>query len=181
MDALERENLLQIIQKQVHRYPKLQVQDLYKLLFQAACGGEHLLSETSEARDFLFAEWQTLSVPFENEPLVESIDPKNQIIRVNLRPFKEKGGRPEQIFILFQRSAETVSRDTGMLKTYWTALGEMVLDVELSFRIDNIQTFWETMTAEGFPPVHHSKIYRQAYQPHYRVLLRRYWEGRETD
>ncbi|HDQ45793.1 MAG TPA: hypothetical protein ENN17_09905 [bacterium] len=181
MNALERENLLRIIRKQIHRYPRFEVQDLYKLLHQAACGGHHFPEDEAEARGILLAEWKDLEAPRENEPLVERIDPKEQIVRINLRPFKAQGGLPEQIFFLFKRSVGEIRPDTGLLIRYWDAVSEMAEDVELPFRIDHLGSFWESMRKEGLPPARHSQAYRRAYQPHYRIILRRFWEGREFD
>lgn len=181
MDAIERESLLQIIRKQVALYPKFEVQDLYKLCYQITQGGIHYIHEIASARNDLAAEWRGLSEPFFNEPLIEQIDPQQKFIRVNLRPFKEEGGTPEQILRLFERSLKSFRPDETRLSLYWNAVMDMVDTVEVSFTKKALHEFWEAMKENGFPPVRHSKAYRKLYQPAYRLVLLKYWEGKDLD
>lgn len=179
LDALERENLLQIIRKQIVLYSKFEVQDLYKLCYQITQGGVHYIHEMASARHDLSVEWRSLKDPFFHEPLIENIDPKHKLIRVNLRPFKEQGGTPEQILNLFERSLKAVIPDEKRLEGYWNAATEMVEAMELPFTKHAIYTFWETMKENGFPHVRHSRPYRRIHKPAYRLVLLKYWEGKD--
>ncbi|NQT26924.1 hypothetical protein HQ585_16325 [candidate division KSB1 bacterium] len=181
MDALERENLLQIIRKQIVLYPKFDVQDMYKMCYQVTQGGIHYINEMATARIDLSTEWRGLKDPFFNESLIENIDPRQKLIRVNLRPFKEQGGTPEQILNLFERSLKETTPDESLLKQYWDAAIQMVDELELPFTKNAIREFWDAMQENGFPPVRHSNFYRKMHQPAYRLVLLKYWEGKDQD
>ena len=181
MDAIERENLLQVIRQQLTLYPKFDVQDLYKLCYQITQGGIHYIHEMATARNDLSIEWRGLTDPFLNEPLIEHIDPRQKLIRVNLRPFREQGGTPQQILNLFERSLKSFAPDEQKLSVYWSAVIDMVETVEVSFKRKALKEFWKAMEENGFPPVRHSKAYRKIHQPSYRLVLLKYWEGKERD
>jgi len=44
----------------------------------------------------------------------------------------------------------------------------------LPFALDELRRFFAAMQAQAFPAVHHSKRYRQAYRPAYRVIVQRF-------
>lgn len=181
MDAIERENLLQIIRKQIVLYSQFGVQDLYKLICQITRGPAHFVPETDTLRDHLFSEWHSLNDPFFHESLVEKIDPLQKIIRVNLRPFREQGGTAEQILSLFGRSIKEFEPDPGRLEHYWNAMTQMAEAMELPFTRNVLAAFWAEMQEKDFPPAPHSKAYRKYHKPAYRLVLTKYWEGKDSD
>ena len=67
------------------RYPHCGVEDLYKLLHQAAMGSEHAAPEESIARSWLEQELSQLG-PGPAEPIVDPIRPDGEVVRVHLRP-----------------------------------------------------------------------------------------------
>lgn len=181
MDAIERENLLQIIRKQIMLYPKFNVQDLYKLFYQITQGGIHYIHEMASVRNDLSIEWRRLNDSFFDEPLIEHIDPQKKLIRVNLRPFKDQNGTPEQILSLFERSLKASEPDENRLTLYWEEAIKMAEEMELPFSVKIMTDYWETMKMSGFPPARHSKGYRKIHKPAYRLILFKYWEGKDPD
>jgi hypothetical protein len=43
------------------------------------------------------------------------------------------------------------------------------------FRRKDVAEFFEQMAGRGYPVVHHSTLYEEAYHPAYRVIARDYW------
>ncbi|HCM96863.1 MAG: hypothetical protein A2X25_05395 [Chloroflexi bacterium GWB2_49_20] len=71
------------------RYPHLQVQDVYKLLYQAAMGSGHAVPDAARAQAWLEEEMRSLKADA-HQPLVEQISPEarleRRIVRVHLHP-----------------------------------------------------------------------------------------------
>ena len=69
----------------------MEPRDLYKLLYQGVRGPEHIIASPKDFTERLVEEWDKLDLA-ENDPLWESIRPDGSLLRLNLRPFKARGG-----------------------------------------------------------------------------------------
>ncbi len=161
----------QILSNQVVRYPKLQLQDLYKLIYQAAMGGEHAIQDIATARHNLEGELNGLGEGLEERTL-DPISPDFRIVRINLRPYIAEGGDPTVLLTAFIRTAKEYKGIWAHFRRYWSYVERMAMVGELPFARDEPERFFVKMEAEGFPVVHHSMAYRAAYQPAYRVIAR---------
>jgi len=171
----ERDVLYRIVQDQLRRHAGFGIEDLYKMMFQATCGGEHLMKNKAEAKKILFDEWEHLDKVQKGEPLREVIDPRGEVLRVNLRVYKKIGGNPRRLFGIFVRSAKDFLSDRDRLIRYWKFLVEMTKSGEIPFSKDDLEDFWIDVERKGFPAVHHTKAYAEANQPAYRVVLQHHW------
>ena len=151
--------------------PETRIEEAYKWLFQAANGGEHAIPDEESARRWLESEWKSLGTASPAEPLEVPLRPDGALIRLNLRPFRDRGGIPQDLLHAFLRSARSFEPDPDLFRASWAALGE-----ELSVRplgpLNRAE--WsrldEAMRAKDYPAVHHSPTYRAARRPAYRVL-----------
>ncbi len=153
------------------RYPAMQVQDVYKLLFQAAMGSEHAIQNPQAARKWLEEEMVNLG-DGPDEPLVDPISPGG-IVRIHLRPYIQNGASLDALLDAFIRTANEFVATPDRLPAYGQLAVEMAIRGRLSFSSSRIGEFWKEMAGQGFPAVHHSKEYVAAYRPAYRVIL---WE-----
>lgn len=150
--------------------PALEIADAYKWIYQATEGGEHAAPSREEVAAWLAREWATLGAPLPGEPLVEPLGDSG-IVRLNLRPFRSRGGDPTALTDAFLASAADVRPDRESFSRAWRALG-----VELgSGPIGRLtRDAWVALDAkmkpQGYPAVHHSAAYERAHQPAYRVL-----------
>lgn len=155
------------------RYPLSAVDDHYKLCHQAALGSEHALNDVQAARSWLDQELDEIAkappASFD-EPLIEVISPGSQILRVNLRPFLRSGGAPDNLFQAFVLTANRPRGNTDLLQRYWQTIIELARQGEILFQPQRLNEFIVEMALNGFPAIHHSQTYRQAYQPSYRVI-----------
>lgn len=173
---IEKDCLLYIIRDQIRRRPAICVQDLYKLVFQATCGNVHLLKNSKEVKSTLVEEWKELGKIRKGEPLLEMIDPMGRIIRVNLRVFRKIGGSVDPLFNLMVRSARMFSADRKRLETHLAWIADWAEEGKIFFEKEELTRFWSDMEERNFSPVHHSKNYTDAYNPAYRVVLKKLWE-----
>jgi hypothetical protein len=160
----------------MNRYPAMEIEDLYKLVFQAAMGSEHAVASVESARQWLERELSTLH-GVSDEPSSEPLSPDGSLVRVNLRARIERGGRMDDLLDAFVQTANQFEGSPEKLRAYWGEVGEMVVARAIPFQKSALDAFFAEMEAQGFPAVHHSTTYREKYHPAYRVVLRELLEA----
>jgi hypothetical protein len=159
-----------LLTAQALRYPRLEIQDLYKLIFQAAFGSEHAVGDFEVVRGRLMRELRALT-PDPEEPMAEPVSPDGRIVRINLRPYLANGGDPAALFEAFVRTGREYRGAGATLQRYWCYAERMATAGLLTFAPEALRGFFAKMQAAGFPAVHHSPAYTTAYRPAYRVVL----------
>lgn len=151
------------------RYPLMTGSDIYKLLFQAAMGSSHAALDMESARLLLKNE---LMNPGNGpvEPLKDVISPCGRIARINLRPYAEEELDPEALLSAFFRTGREFTGSEDTLELYCSWFIHMIDKNMLLVKFRNIDTLFKNMMSSGYPAVHHSAIYRNAYSPAYRIV-----------
>ena len=166
----EEKSFRRILAAHTNRYPELEIQDLYKLMYQAVMGSEHAVSDTTEARIWLERELKTLTEgPV--EPVIETISGEGRIARVNLRPYLAAKGNVDALIDAFVRTGDEHRGARAGLKRYCSYLEGAANVGSLPFTLNALRGFFVRMEAQGFPGVHHSTTYRASYSPAYRVIV----------
>lgn len=169
---MNEERLVALLRTHVNRYPECGVMDMYKLLHQATFGPGHLIASKKNAREWLERETESLT-PVRTAPLVESVHPDGQIVRLHLRPYLAYGAPLKLLLEALVRSAELVQGDLDIMARRWSFFDGLCQGVYASrFDRQEVLLFGRTRAREGWPAVHHSPAYQTAYQPRYRVLVR---------
>ena len=176
-DLNEKEILLQIILEQIRRHQGFYIQDLYKMLYQASCGGRHLLMDPVESKKKLLEEWDSSERIPKGEPLLEVIDPRGEVIRVNIRIYKKTGGKLDELFKAFQQSAMNFPDDKDRFIGLWGVAMELAENREIPFSKVLMEDFLIDQGKLDLPMIHHSDPYIDANRPSYRVVLKQYWAG----
>ena len=149
------------------RYPELALQDVFKALYQSAFGCEHLIADPSAAADYIRAEAARSGDRISE--LVELLG--GDYCRVHLGILQD-GLNAETFARLFALSARHEECGREKLEAMLTALQTMADAGELPFSAQETAEAVETWRRDGFPPLHHSEVFRQNYAPAYRVLRR---------
>ncbi|MBO7304123.1 MAG: hypothetical protein J6V09_02765 [Clostridia bacterium] len=157
--------------KHYQAYPKLQIEDVFKYLFQSALGCEHLLTDENAALGYIKREYESVSKT--DAPLVDALD--GNFSRVHLSTLN-CGLTAETLAKTFFLSASPVSDGKKALEEKLALAGELIgegslpLDAKL---FDSMLEGWRDM---GFPAVRHSDTFRKSYRPAYRVISNRFSE-----
>ena len=159
-------DMIQVLQSHISRYPLLQLQDIYKLLYQAAMGAEHAVPSPAQAKKYLLREIKTMG-PGPSEPLCDPISP--HITRIHLRPYLSQNLDINILLNAFLKTAKNYTGSIALLKTYWQAVYALN-----HFPHKEANAYFTYMEQAGFHAVHHSDPYRKAYKPAYRIILREY-------
>ncbi len=160
-----------VLVSHARRYPLLREQDLYKLLVQAALGNEHASADAEQARKWFDREIREMGEgPL--EPLFEAIDLEGKILRVHLRPLARSAFDPAMVLDAFLASGKSFQGSTERLENYLQTALSVSSQNTFSFSEKQLEEYLDLMRSQGFPAVHHSKEYRSAYRPAYRVVAR---------
>lgn len=151
-----------IVAEQLMLHPSMQPRDLCKLCYQAARGGDHLLTDLAAARAYLEAELG--SVAAEEIPLCEPIS--SEYVRVNLAAWKAEGRSSEELFEFFARGGGRC----GDVEFYLAVAERVWCQSGRSSKA--LSAFLKEYRWAGCPALHHSEEYRRAERPAYRVLRR---------
>ena len=155
---------------QLKKHPSIMPQDIAKICYQAAMGAEHLLPDTSAARRYFDAEFDSTE-PREGE-LYELLS--DDICRVDLGAWRATGMPREWLFNMFVGTATVERCGRAALEEYLCAAEEVVFDSEVAFSKEEWREFMEKYRAAGLPAVHHSQNYRENEHPAYRIVDRRF-------
>ncbi len=153
-----------ILRDHLSRYPALQIQDLYKLLHQAAMGSEHAVSDREAVHRWLARELVEMGSGTA-EPLLDPISHNGEIVRIHLRPYVAAGHDPMKLLDAFIRTANEHHPDAQLLEQYWQDALTMGI-----FPAPEMDGFFRKLKDKIFPAVHHSAEYEKRYDPAYRVV-----------
>jgi hypothetical protein len=170
-DITETDALQSILQDQLQRYPMMQMEDLYKLVFQAAMGSEHAVPNRTAVQDYMQKELASLG-DGPDEPLIDPISPDGEIARVHLRPYIRAGADLSRLLEAFIETSNRHRGNTRHLKRWWRFAAQQMQQGRLPFDSHQARSFLQQMETQDFPAVHHSQIYLEHYRPAYRVVLR---------
>ncbi len=167
----------EILLRHLARYPRMQVQDAVKLLYQSEFGGGHMIADPAESLRRLRGEWVSVresggeSRGLQEEALQEPSFEKigDGLCRMNLSVLDE-GLSPETLNRMF---VVTAGRTAGTVRGF-----EEKLDMlrrccgrgETPFSLEELDRYLSEYRDRGYPAVSHSEIYRQNYHPAYRVV-----------
>lgn len=173
--ARENDSLIRLLDYHFERYPEMQTDDIYKMLYQGSMGVGHFIGNPEGARRYLEREY-TQVIPDHEIPLAEPVSISGDLVRLNIAPYKALGGDVESLFRAMMKTAgefQPAKTDLIDLLQQTVILSETniipIEPAEFSDLMDEVAEY-------DYPAVHHSDIYREAYKPAYRVILRKYAE-----
>jgi len=156
-----------ILKSHFTRYPAMQIQDIYKLIHQAALGSEHAISNPEAAYAWLTREINEMGEGMA-EPVMDPISADGEIVRVHLRPYIASGKAIDLLLNAFLRTAQEFHGDPRTLERYWKSAIDMG-----RFPRPSMEEFIRPMKVQNYPAVHHSPDYEKLYRPAYRVVWRK--------
>ncbi len=158
---------MKIIKEHLRRYPAMQLQDLVKLVFQRTFGPEHMI--TNVDKSLVLLKKELAGVEFDpNAELAEDIG--EQFVRIRLTAAKNliSAEKLNEIFVLSAQKRQNAVQDFE--KTF-----ELIKsDSSLPFPINEIDEYLEAYRAANYPAISHSDVYKREYEPHYRVVNKKF-------
>ena len=176
--TLHAQDIEKFVKWQMESYPESRLLDIYKSCFQNYMGAEHLVTDSERVKAYLHQELETTTLdelmPWYYEPC--GID--SNYYRVSIRAIKEDIISEEMLLDAFVRSANSVERPSvESWRNRWHmiigTIDQMQLDLPL---YEEDKQFIDSILSAGKYAISHSPEYREAYHPHYRIVIRRIFE-----
>ena len=151
--------------------PKLEIQDVYKLLYQSVFGVGHIIRSGGQAMECLRREIEAIDLRIQpDEELAENISLDWKTVRVNLRPFKRRDMVAERLFEAMRMSAESNRGTMDEFRRIWGDFGSLVRSGAFGLEPWKLKEFDRFARDNKYPVVHHSHAYSRLYAPSYRVV-----------
>ena len=160
----------QLLAGHLTRYPAMQLDDIYKLLHQAALGPGHAVTNSAAARQRLEAEIDALRDVGISETAQDIISPDGRLARVHLRTYLASGGTADALSRAFVETANAYSASPEKLAKFCGCLGDLAKAGFIPFEQAQVEGYFANVARDGYPAVHHSHAFRHAYNPAYRVV-----------
>ena len=151
-------------------YPLAGTDDLYKFLHQAVYGPGHAIPSREAAAVRLEREIENLDAPFEGEPTCDALGGEPPLVRVNLRPFVADRGDPDLLLDAFVSSSEPKRGESRRMTTVLSLAASYVQCAGRGELAPELKELSTELAEKGYPAVHHSEAYVEAYKPAYRVV-----------
>ena len=166
----------QSVRSQLQMYPKSTLQDIYKNLFQDRFGPEHIISDTASAR--LYFEKELASFETSNSVEVEFLGLNHNYVRVSLMTVKQGKIPQEKLLTAFCNSAKKINNsDVKKWHEDWKKIVKIIRRMDLNildFEKDALEI--DRFLSQGKYAMHHSAVFRENYQPHYRIVEKNIFE-----
>ena len=147
------------------KYPDLQIQDLFKFIYQSVFGCEHLALSLEKSIEYINKEFEGQRP--ENYAETEPLDGNYQRVPLSVL---NKGLSAETMGKLFFFSAKAEKNGLLDLTEKLEVLRELVKEKKLPFSSKNFEKEVEKWKAEGYSALHHSKVFKEKYNPSYRLI-----------
>lgn len=166
---MDSENTSRLLIAHYSKYPGLQIQDIFKYLYQSTFGCEHMVSSPEKVVNYIRQEYKNSCL--QNNPVSEALD--GNYHRVNLSCLNT-GLSPDTLGKLFCLSAKKEENAKEKLIEKLIIVQELVDKKILPFEKAEFEKAVNKWKKNEFTPVHHSDIFKNKYNPCYRVIASKY-------
>lgn len=165
-----------ILLKQYDRYPKMQIRDMVKLIYQNEFAGGHMIRNEKSSLEKLKNECSLLKSNSTNEKILENVFDEigNGLCRLNLKSLEHYDIKLTTINKFFLATANSIC---GSIKSFEEKLEVLIQcceDGELPYSVEELKGYLNDYKDKNYPPVSHSETYRSAYNPAYRIVKSEY-------
>lgn len=158
--------------KQYDLYPKMQIQDMVKLIYQNEFAGGHLIENEKDSLQKLQEECCFLEQHSTNRRIHDNAFEEigNGLCRFHLIALRFNRIKLSTVNRIFLITANSVCGSIQSFEEKLDVLRKCCKDRELSYPLEELVTYLYAYKHQGYPPVSHSEVYRTAYAPAYRII-----------
>lgn len=175
-----------VLLEHFRKYPKMQISDAVKLLYQSEFGGGHMIADPARSLERIRREWKDIQDRDkaaghpEADTRIEAAADRGAakamcenigggMYRIHLTVLDD-GLAAETLNEMF---VQTADRKVGTRESFENKLALLVeccKSGDLPFNEEQVRTYLEQYRQQGYPAVSHSDIFREQYHPAYRVV-----------
>lgn len=146
------------------KYPELQLQDIFKYIYQSSFGCEHMVPSLDAVTDYMRKEYE--NAVFSSE-LYDKLD--GEYTRVHFSVLQQ-GLSINTFAKLFYLSAKKEANGEKELENKLSAVRELISENILKVSLSDFENQAAQWKENGYPAVHHSDVFRKVYSPAYRII-----------
>lgn len=148
------------------KYPKSEIQDFIKLIYQATFGTGHMIDSPAKSLTRLKEEISALESVSFSEDLYDYIS--DDYVRINLRVYKHYN---LNVNLLNESFTNTSNMFVDNDKIFTEELNKLrTFLINNGFDSEKVERNFLDYSTKDYPAVHHTKSYRDEYKPAYRVI-----------
>lgn len=151
------------VQFEYNLHPKAEIVDIYKLIFQGHFGAGHFIIDPEKAEKMLQQELETATT-FETD---FSQQISKNYFRVNIKVVTENIVKFDDFLKAFLQSTKTPPQTNSWI-SFWKKISHE-FSTAFNWEKTALQNFNKKLSERNFI-FHHSDVYRNTYQPHYRLI-----------
>ncbi len=166
--------------RQYDLYPRMQIQDIIKLIYQNEFAGGHMINNEDDSLRRLQDECRSLEQQHlcsKGKRSIEAFESiGNDLCRLHLLALKDNDISLKTVNKFF---INTANLNKGSIQSFEEKLDMLKLCCKkdlLPYSIEELEAYLCTYKKNGYPPVSHSEIFRSAYLPAYRIVRDEYCE-----
>jgi len=162
--------------KQYDLYPKMQIQDMIKLIYQNEFAGGHLIENEDDSLRKLQDEWRSLEQSSPNRKISDDAFENigNNLCRFHLTALKYYDISLNTINRFFTSTANSIHGSIQSFEEKLDVLRQCCKEGQLPYPLEELEAYLCSYKKKGYPPVSHSEMYRAAYSPAYRIVRSEY-------
>jgi len=158
-----------IILQHFENYPKSEIQDFFKLIYQSEFGPGHLISDKEANYKNLLQEYAQLNEsPKKN--LTENLG--SDLCRLHLQVLNQTSLSIKTLQRFFEMSA---TENIGNIENYYEKINQLAAvadEYPFSFSPNDVISYKEKIIDTATKPLSHSETYHKNYSPNYRIVKR---------
>ena len=164
------------VERMLSDYPASTLQDIYKSFFQDNFGPGHAVPDSAQAAAWLRGE--LAKVERLDVPLYEPTGYNGNYYRVSLAAVASGKVQQDALLSAFLRSVRAVQpSEVEAWGQEWAQIESVIAAMELQLPgYDADAKAIKEMLATGHYAVHHSRLYNEHYEPHYRIIAKDIFE-----
>lgn len=164
---------------QISHYPDSRLVDVYKNFFHDKFGPGHMIADSAAAGAYLRRELQSVNGPSQDSR-AEVTGWEGNFVRVDLVVLKDGVVDYSTFMEAFMESAQGVQMPSvEEWRVEWRKIERVIRRLYPQLPdLDKDSKFLDSLLAKGKYVVHHSEIYSQQYDPHYRLFRKEVYETR---
>jgi len=161
-----------LLLKQYNLYPKMQIQDMVKLIYQNEFAGGHLVENEKNSMQKLQEECCSLEQCSPNRRISDNAFEEigNGLCRFHLTALQCNTISLTTINRFFLNTANSIRGSIQSFEEKLDVLRQCCKNRELPYSLEELETYLYAYKHQGYPPVSHSEVYRTTYTPTYRIV-----------
>ena len=169
-------NVRSAVERMMADYPHSTLQDIYKSFFQDNFGPGHAVPDSAQAASWLRGE--LAKVERLDVQLYEPTGYNGNYYRVSLAAVVGGKVQADALLSAFLRSVRAVQPgEVDAWVQEWAQIESVIAAMELQLPGYDADTkAIKDMLAAGHYAVHHSRLYNEHYEPHYRIIAKDIFE-----